>query len=130
MMATTKSTRVKAPTKLSPSSESLPLTGIHDVVTLKPQGGVDTEERGRAREPRLLKCKKKIYISTLNTRTLRSIHLQEEICGLAKLHNQDILGIQEHRIVHQDEEIRYQDLFEGYQLVSSSAWRNNAGASV
>ncbi|XP_072050011.1 uncharacterized protein [Amphiura filiformis] len=61
---------------------------------------------------------------------MSSMHLQEEICGLAKLYNHDIVGIQEHRIVHQDEEIRHQDLYDGYQLVSSSAWRNTGGVSI
>jgi hypothetical protein len=129
MMATTKSTRVKAPTEASPGSESVSAADIHDVVTLKPQGRVDTD-RGRARESKLLKCKKTLHISTLNTRTMRNLHLQEEMCGLAKLYDQDIVGIQEHRIVHQEGEIRYQDLFDGYQLVSSSAWRNSAGISI
>ena len=127
MMATTKSTRVKAPTRILPGSKSVSQADIHDVATSKPLGRV-VIERGGARE-NLLRCKKTVLISTLNTRTIRSIHLQEELCGLAKLYNQDIIGIQEHRIVHQDEEVRYQDLFDGYQLVSSFAWRNNAGIS-
>ncbi|XP_072046990.1 uncharacterized protein [Amphiura filiformis] len=134
-MATTKSTRVKAPTKASPSSESVSPADIHEVVTLKPKGGVNTDRGGvselsKVSKLKLLKCKKSLYISTLNTRTMSSMHLQEEICGLAKLYNQDIIGIQEHRIVHQDEEIRHQDLYDGYQLVSSSAWRNTGGVSI
>ncbi|XP_072016344.1 uncharacterized protein [Amphiura filiformis] len=71
-----------------------------------------------------------MFVSTLNTRTLRSIYLQEELCGLAKRYNQDIIGLQEHKIVHPDEPIRHHDLFDGYQLVSSSAWRNRAGIAV
>jgi len=128
MMATTKRTRVKAPT-LNPSSESVSATDTNDVSTLKPHGGVCTD-RGGTRKENLLKCKQSMFVSTLNVRTLKNIHLQKELCGLAKRHNQDIIGIQEHRIIHQDEEIRHHDLFDGYQLVSSSAWRNSTGAAI
>ncbi|XP_072030406.1 uncharacterized protein [Amphiura filiformis] len=124
-MATAKRTRVKAPT-LNPSSESVLATNINDVITLKPHGRVCTE-RGGTRKENLLKCKQSMFVSTLNTRTLRSIYLQEELCGLAK---RFIIGLQEHKIVHPDEPIRYHDLFDGYQLVSSSAWRNRAGMAV
>ncbi|XP_072046988.1 uncharacterized protein [Amphiura filiformis] len=127
-MATTKRTRVKAPT-LNPSSESVLATNINDVSTLKPHGRVCTE-RGGTRKENLLKCKQSMFVSTLNTRTLRSMYLQEELCGLAKHHNQYIIGLQEHKIVHPDEPIRHHDLFDGYQLVSSSAWRNRAGIAV
>ena len=85
MMATTKSTRVKAPTKILPGSESLSHADTYDVVTSKPKGRVIIERRG-TRETKLLRCKKSVLISTLNTRTIRSIHLQEELCGLAKLY--------------------------------------------
>ncbi|XP_072022782.1 craniofacial development protein 2-like [Amphiura filiformis] len=127
-MATTKRNRVKAPT-LNPSSESVLATNINDVSTLKPHGRVCTE-RGGTRTEKLLRCKQSMFVSTLNTRTLRSIYLQEEICGLAKRYNQDITGLQEHKIVNPDEPIRHHDLFDGYQLVSSSAWRNRAGIAV
>ena len=52
------------------------------------------------------------------------------MCCLAKEFKQDIIGVQEHRIVHTDEEVRYPDMCEGYQLVSASAWRNSAGIPV
>ena len=41
----------------------------------------------------------------------------------------EILGIQEHRIVHQ-EPIRIEKFKKGVTLVTTSAWRNGAGAAT
>lgn len=40
----------------------------------------------------------------------------------------DILGVQEHRIIHDEEEVKFQRI-QNYHLVTSSAWRNEAQAS-
>ena len=78
-----------------------------------------------------LKCKKTNQIATLNARSQRSPHKQLELCALAKKYKIDIIGIQEHRIVHTDDsELQYESLPEGFQLVTASAWRNSAGAST
>ncbi len=70
-------------------------------------------------------------IGTINTRTLRSPHKQLELCALTQRYNIDVVGIQEHRIVHNDNnEIQYENLTDGYQLITLSAWRNTIGAAV
>jgi hypothetical protein len=46
------------------------------------------------------------------------------------LHKIDILGIQEHRIVHNDNQLEYENLTDGYQLATVSAWRNSIGAAT
>ena len=79
------------------------------------------------------KYKKTNHIATMNVRTLRSPHKQLELCALAKKRKIDIIGIQEHRIVHTDDnELQYENLPEGFQLVTASAWRNSwpTGAST
>ena len=122
--------RVKVPNYEHPRSKSLSPADTDEVTTSKPNGRV-AMDRGRGdRKLNLLKCKQLFTVSTLNTRTSRSIHLQEELCCLAKEFKQDIIGVQEHRIAHTDEEVRYQDMCEGYQLVSASEWRNSAGIPV
>ena len=53
------------------------------------------------------------------------------MCALAKKYKIDVIGIQEHRIVHSDDSIlQYEKLPDGYQLVTTSAWRNSMGASI
>ncbi|XP_072017039.1 uncharacterized protein [Amphiura filiformis] len=65
----------------------------------------------------------------MNTRTLRSPHKQIELCALAQDYKIDVIGIQEHRTVH-DDQLQYENLIEGFQLITSSAWRNSMGAAV
>ena len=58
----------------------------------------------------------------MNATSLRSPHKQLELCALAKKYKIDIIGIQEHRIVHiDDSELQYENLPEGFQLVTASA---------
>ena len=112
MMATTNNTRVKVPDNL-PGADTPSLQRVnHDVGALKPDGRVATDRGGGNSDSRLLKCKKCVNIATLNTRTLRTINKQLELCVLAQKYNVDMSGIQEHRIVHTDEELRYENLTE------------------
>ena len=67
----------------------------------------------------------------MNTRTLRTPHKQIELCALAKKYMLAVIGIQEHRIVHNDNsQLQYENLPEGFQLVTASASRNSVGAAV
>ncbi len=61
-------------------------------------------------------------------RTLSGTHRKQELAANFSKHDRDLLGIQEHRIVH-DETIRYGSI-EGKTLITSSAWRNDRGAST
>ncbi|XP_072016984.1 uncharacterized protein [Amphiura filiformis] len=132
MMVKTKSTRVKAPANL-PAGEALHINcGSHDVGTSNPTGRVATDG-GISRGAQFLKCKKPINIatSTMNTRTLKNPHKQLELCALAKKYRIEVLAIQEHRIVHSDNsELQFEDLPEGFQLITASAYRNKIGASI
>ena len=130
MMATTNNTRVRVPDNVPCANTPSQQSESYDVGAPKPHGRVATDSGGGNRETNFLRCKKNVNIATLNTRTLRSINKQMEICVLAQKYNIDVLGIQEHRIVHTDEQLRYENLIEGYQLITASAARNNAGAAV
>ena len=70
---------------------------------------------------KLLKCKQGIIISTINVRTIREEHKQIKLKYNFEYHNIDILGIQEHRIIH-DEKVRYKTIGRSI-FVTTSAWR-------
>ena len=53
-----------------------------------------------------------------------------ELIALASLHNISIVALQEHRQVHDDMEVQFKNLSDGWQLITSSATRNTSGAAV
>ena len=61
-------------------------------------------------------------------RTIREQYKRVELGECLKASGVQILGIQEHRIVHSSE-IEYQNLG-SCTLITSSAWRNSAGAAT
>ncbi|XP_072016329.1 uncharacterized protein [Amphiura filiformis] len=65
----------------------------------------------------------------MNTRTLQSPHKQIKLCALVQDNKLDVIVVQEHRTVH-DDQLQYENLIEGFQLITSSAWRNSMGAAV
>ena len=77
---------------------------------------------------KLLSCKRDSQIATFNARTLRA---DEKCLELVKNFNQcklDILGINDHKIVH-DEPILMKEL-DQCMLITTSAWRNASNAGV
>ncbi|XP_062923621.1 uncharacterized protein LOC134356591 [Mobula hypostoma] len=71
----------------------------------------------------------KTIISTFNTNTIRLLPRCTELASQASSYEISILGIQEHRCVHPDEEIRFTEV-EGMHLITSSAWRELATMSA
>ena len=86
---------------------------------------------GEARETvkSLLKAKKNLIFSTYNARTLRKGQNMDELLINFKKQGISVLGIQEHRRVHEDEPISYQEC-QGQYIITSSAWRNSQNAAV
>ena len=119
-------TRVKVPTNLTPDEDTNPI-GTNDVLPLNPLGRGKTEN-GELRRRKLLSCKKPIVVSTMNVRTIREHRCKEELVSNFIALKLEILGIQEHRIVH-DESLRYEKVL-GRTLITSSATRNSMGAAV
>ena len=98
-----------------------------DVLNSQPER---TAADGEARETvKLLKAKKNLIISTYNARTLRKKQNMDELIINFKKQGISVLGIQEHRKVHEDEPISYQE-HQGQYLITSSAWRNSKNAAV
>lgn len=68
-------------------------------------------------------------IGTFNCRTLRAKEKLKELVYQFAYHGLGIITLQEHRIVHA-ETVRQTQAGPGETLITSTAWRNGAGASV
>ena len=69
---------------------------------------------------KILKCKSTIYIATFNVKSLKRIGQIPELTASAIDHNIDIICIQEHRYIH-NEDIIYHVIGNGWTFVSASA---------
>ena len=124
MTSTTNNTRVKVPNITFPITETISKEK-YDRPTPNPQGRVDLETRV-GNKAKLLRCKREIIVSTMNVRTIREEHKQLELKYNFESHYLDILGIQEHRIMH-DETVKYNTI--GHStLITTSAWKHDQGA--
>ena len=99
-------------------NESLPLN-------LRRRGRLD----GGVVRAKLLNCKQYNKIAILNVRSLRNLNKQEEIALNCRKHSISILGVVDHKIVHDDDEIRYSRIGERH-FITSSAWRNSNNAAM
>ena len=132
-------TRVKAPnTNLVEGRQ------FYDLVGLKPNLGgpgddvlsYPTQHNRISTEPvkkssnsgSVVSCSRKTFIGTLNVRTVREQYKRIELASLFLQSRVAVLGVQEHRIVH-EEEIKIQSLEKGVHLVTTSAWRNTRQAA-
>ncbi|XP_062905836.1 craniofacial development protein 2-like, partial [Mobula hypostoma] len=79
-------------------------------------------QEGAERTAPLLRCKVKTIISTFNANTIRLLPRCTELASQASSYEISILGIQKHRCIHPDEEIRFTEV-ERMHLITSSAWR-------
>ena len=126
-MANQTNTRVKVPKISSPGADTDLPKSIDDGVPLNPTGrgkpdGRDCKRRG------LAICKRAFTISTMNVRTIRENRCREELVSNLIKYNIDMIGIQEHRIVH-DDTVKYETIL-GRTLITTSAIRNKQGAAV
>ena len=89
----------------------------------------ESPERGTTGKPypAILRRRDPIVVASFNTCTARAEERQIEIAHCADSCQVEILGVQEHRIAH-EEEVKFQRI-QNYHLVTSSAWRNEAQAS-
>ena len=81
------------------------------------------------KQQKLLKCKQTIQIATFNVRTLNRIGQLPELTAVAVEHKIDIICIQEYRYTH-NEDIKYQDIGNGWTLATASAWKKSVNATV
>ena len=127
MMVKIHNTRVKVPTKTKSPGADIDLQKSHDALSLNPSGR-GKPEYGACMRRNLINCKKVIKISTMNVRTIREQRCREELVSNLIEQNIEVLGIQEHRIVH-DETVRYERIL-GKTLITTSATKNSIGAAT
>ena len=126
MISTTHNTRVKIPNLTFPSTETISKEK-YDEPTTNPQGRVDLEKRV-GNEAKLLRFKLETIVSTMNVRTIREEHKQIELKYNFESHDLHIIGIQEHRIMH-NETVKYNNI--GHStLITTTEWNNYQGVST
>ena len=119
------STRVKAPTKINPIN-STGSQRTDDDIALNPDGRDKSESR--TKRNKFLSCKKFVNIATQNVRTLRIHGKQEELAMNFNNLKIDILGIIDHKLVHEDNDVSIKKL-DRCTLITTSAWRNANNAA-
>ena len=111
-------TRVKTP--YTDPEESASSTETHEDVSLNPQGreGSDSSDQ----RDKLLGCRHYLYVVTMNVRTIRLDNKRQELVNNCEITPISILGIVDHKIVHEDPEVpvSYQP-FGKYTLITTSA---------
>ena len=122
------STRVEAPNIIDNCH--------NDSVSSNPQGRLGDDERHdnsiavHTVNRNILSPKFTTNIGTFNARTLIDKNKRSELAHLFELRSVHILGLQEHRIIHNDEPIQITALTPKTYMLTSSAWRNTANAAV
>ena len=81
-------------------------------------------------DERLLKCKKTTLFSTFNSRTLSSHKNLSEITASAIKQNIDIVCLQEHRIFHEDIDIKHHDMKEQWVMLTGSAEKASNNSTI
>ena len=76
----------------------------------------------------IISCRKNTLIGTLNVRTARLDYMRQELANTFNSSGLEILGVQEHRVIHQ-EPIRMEKFAKGTCLITSSGWRNERDAA-
>ena len=143
------STRVKAPNLYgdcgNQTSDSVTLKldkrGVGDdvLVLTSPHKEKDTENKQNPQKhlknkntknsQSILSCTSHTFVGTFNVRTARESYKRIELAKTFLESGMNIMGLQEHRIVH-DEPIKIEKFAKGVCLITSSAWRNSMGAST
>lgn len=77
---------------------------------------------------KLAQAKKPLQVGTLNVRTIKSEYKQLELSNICSEVGVDILGIIDHKIVH-DDELEFTSLGK-YKLITTSAWRSQCNAAL
>ena len=78
----------------------------------------------------LLKCKRTINLSTFNVRTLQSIKQMSELFAIAVTYHIDVVNVQEHRFYHEDIDLKYHELGNGWTFISASAFKNTGNSTI
>ena len=103
-----------------------------EILPLNPSGRNKIDGAGINKvKNNFIKCKEMIYIATLNVRTLTSTAKKTEIIHHIRAKGINILGIQDHKIVHKEGESKIKtDVINGHTIITTSAWRNSRNAAI
>ena len=102
--------------------------GSHAGMTvLAPDFDKFVTERNRRQ---LLKCKRTINLSTFNVCTLQSIKQMAELFIIVVTYHIDIINVQEHRFYHEDIDLKYHELGNGWTFISASALKNTGNSKI
>ena len=102
--------------------------GSHAGMTdLAPDFDKFVTERNRRQ---LLKCKRTINLSTFNVCTLQSIKQMAELFIIVVTYHIDIINVQEHRFNHEDIDLKYHELGNGWTFISASALKNTGNSKM
>ena len=125
-------TRVEAPNHRLEDPIHSTVHREDEILPLNPFGRSKIDGAGINRvKNKFMKCKEIINIATLNVRTLSSTAKKTEIIHHARTKGINILGIQDHKIVHKEGDSKIKtDIINGYTVITSSAWRNNRNAAI
>ena len=128
MMEHNNRTRVKAPAFTIPDVRACPqYKRDNDIVPSNPKGrGAVDGNNGRKN---LMNYKKYSLIGTYNVRTLRKDEKRCEFAENFKRSKISVLGLVDHKTVHEDEDVQIQHL-DGSVLITTSAWRSSNGTSM
>ena len=126
MMAQLYNTRVRVP-KVTSSGLGTDSSESHDILPSKTNGRGRPDDGARKGIP-LLRCRKTAILPIMNVRTIREQRNREELSINSSERNIDILGVHEHRIVH-EEPVRYEKVL-GNTLITTSAIRSTAGSAI
>ena len=107
----------------------LPGRGVIDDMPAPSPGTTNNRKHQKKDGDTLVSCREVALVGTFNIRTAREGYKRLELVTQFLESGMEILGIQEHRIVHQ-EPIKIEKFKEGVSLVTVSAWRNGAGAAT
>ena len=117
MIESTYSTRVKAPDTHSSRSTSCLKSQGNESNTLNPSGSELLDRSSAKGRKQFLRPNKLLSFGQLNCRTLSSLSSKKELNKLVYDHNITITCIQEHRIIHADD-----DPYIVHVYVISSKW--------
>ncbi|ELU05841.1 hypothetical protein CAPTEDRAFT_116010, partial [Capitella teleta] len=97
----------------------------HEDGSPNPLGRVSSDDGTHPKA--LLRCKKPFLMATFNANTVREEGRLRELAHCFSSNGISIMGIQEHRRVHDDPLVFTR--VEGQHLITTSAWRNEAQAA-
>ncbi|XP_029312544.1 craniofacial development protein 2-like [Cottoperca gobio] len=101
--------------------------GQYDDRTANPDVRVLSDHSTRSKA--LLRCRRPFTMGSFNANTVREEGRLEELAHCAEERRVEILGIQEHRRVHSEDQIVYHRVEKCWSF-TSSAWRNEAQAAT